>query len=54
MLKPNRFSGVLRNVIFFFNKAKNSSIAIATVLFLNEVKGKKNESKARRAIWFEY
>ena len=52
--KPNSFSGILTNVIFFFNKAKNSSIALATVLFFNAIKERKNELKTRVVVWFGY
>ncbi|RLD27712.1 MAG: hypothetical protein DRI54_00595 [Bacteroidetes bacterium] len=41
-------------VIFFFNKAKNTSIAIAMVLFFNEIKGGKNKLKKRKAKGTEY
>ncbi len=50
--KPFRFSGILAKVVFFFNKAKNSSIAFATVSFFNAIKGRKKESKNRKAMWF--
>ncbi len=52
--KPFRFSGVLAKVIFFFKKAKSSTIAFVTVLFFNAFKGRKNESKNRKAVWFGY
>ncbi|MFT6748087.1 MAG: hypothetical protein ACJAZ2_002445, partial [Glaciecola sp.] len=54
ILKPNSFSGFSPNVIVFFHKAKNSIIAIATFLFFNDEKGKKNKMKNRKAIRLEY
>jgi len=52
--EPNKFWGILRQVIFFFNKAKKSSVAVATVSFFNVAKEKKNESKNRKPVWFGY
>ncbi len=52
--KPFRFSGILTKVIFFFKKAKNLSIAFVTVSFFNAIKGRKNESKNRKTMWFGY
>ncbi|MCF6346700.1 MAG: hypothetical protein L3J20_00170 [Flavobacteriaceae bacterium] len=52
--KPFRFSGVLAKVIFFFKKAKSSTIAFVMVLFFNTFKGRKNESKNRKTVWFGY
>lgn len=54
MPKPFSFSGNLTNVIFFFNKAKKSIIAVVMIDFFNAVKGKKNELKNRKAMWFGY
>jgi len=54
ILKPDRFWKVLTNVIFFFSKAKKSIIAIVMVSFFNADKENKNETKNRKAIWFEY
>jgi len=39
-----------KHIVFSFSEAKNSSIAVATVSFFNEAKGKKNRSKNRKAI----
>jgi len=46
--KPFRFSGVLAKVIFFFKKAKSSTIAFVMVLFFNAFKGKKTSQKIER------
>ncbi|MBL4587486.1 MAG: TonB-dependent receptor plug domain-containing protein, partial [Flavobacteriales bacterium] len=52
--KPNSFSGILASAFFFFNEAKKSSIAVATVSFFNADKGKKGRSKTRKVVWFGY
>ena len=48
------FMSKFEDVIFCFTKANNSSIAVVMVELFAVGKGKKNESKNRKAMWFEY